>query len=329
MKDNHLNVIKSGPSEESSDCTIKVLSTRKANQKKLEAKFERLWLLDPQQFNPMRNCMQKERIERTWTLLRSFFDPSGKKIVDIGCGEGFFTRRLRDNGAQMVAVDIAENALKRLRTHDMREIRAQQEAMPQTSLADDFYDLVVCMEVIANLEKEDYRLFFAELSRVTKRNGYVLCSTPIDIYTDGAVEKLLDYARTELEIVDYCASYHALHICLKRFFQAPAKFVEGWKNPEFRQKELSQKKGFNYYWFYLNTTFIFIWLWYFLSVCLRPLLKVIKNNRSVLLWMEKITRFLWDDSGISHFIFLARRRPLFQKPIEEPIERRGKKEVWE
>jgi hypothetical protein len=45
------------------------LPSRLTRRRELQAKFERLWLLEPEQFNPLRNCMQRERLERTYQLI--------------------------------------------------------------------------------------------------------------------------------------------------------------------------------------------------------------------------------------------------------------------
>ncbi len=151
----------------------------------MQAKFERLWLLDPQSFNPLRNCMERERLERTWLLLNRHVNPSAKETADIGCGAGVFCRRLRDAGARVKAIDIAENALKCFKAEDSHNIELKQDAMPDTSLSDHSYDIIICTELIAQLSRDDYRLFFAELSRLIRPDGYLVCSSPIDIYSEG------------------------------------------------------------------------------------------------------------------------------------------------
>ena len=139
-----------------------------ARMRKLQAKFERLWLINPEHFNPLSNCMERERLERTWQLLIKHMNVVHKHIVDIGCGAGVFSRRLRDGGAQVEAVDIAENALKNFKEIGADHIQLKQDAMPMTSLPDHAYDGIICTDLIAELPREDYRLFFAELSRLIK-----------------------------------------------------------------------------------------------------------------------------------------------------------------
>jgi 2-polyprenyl-3-methyl-5-hydroxy-6-metoxy-1,4-benzoquinol methylase len=329
MAENRLNIITVNHSKDETNFKS-TSSSRLVREKELQAKFERLWLLDPEQFNPLRNCMQKERLERTWKLLKDYLDPANQFIADIGCGAGVFSRRLRDAGAKIEAADIAENALKYLREHDINNIQTKRTGMPITSLPDQAYDTIICTEVVAYLYAEDFRLFFSELARLIKPEGHVICSSPIDIYTEGGKERLLGLAQTEFIIIESVPSYHALHIRLKDFFKAPLTYVKGWKDPKFRQKEIKQRSGLSRFWFRLNSTVYVGWVWTILSFLVKPILFKIKNSRILLLTFEKICRFFWDEAGISHLIFIAKRRPLeIPKPNSPTIERPKRKEIWE
>lgn len=306
-------------------------ASRLVRSKEAEARFERLWLVDPNQFDPERNAMQQERLERTWHLLNKFVDLNGKRVVDLGCGSGVFTRRMRDAGARIDAIDIAENALKLFRKQGSDHINLKQEAMPVTSLPDHAYDVVVCLDVLAELPPQDYRLFFSELARLVKQDGYVLASTPIDIFSEGGVERLKDFIATEFTLLCFVPSYHAFYIRLKHVLESPDQFVKGWLDPDVRQKELNLRIGFGRWWYWINTTFIFMWLWLALQLILNPFIGLLRRSHFLLLHLEKACHFLWDDAGISHFIFIAQEKPLQmeEEPHELPIERPKKKEIWE
>lgn len=324
MKNNRLNIVavSEAPAE-------KPLPSRTSRKKELQAQFERQWLLNAEQFNPSRNCMERERLERTWSLLCGNVDFANKIVVDIGCAAGIFSRRMRDAGAEVDAVDISENALKHLNSFNMDRIRAIQDAMPMTSLEDGRYNLAVCMEVIADLPKDDHRIFFSELNRLIKPTGRVLFSTGIDIYSQGGLEKLLELIQTEFDLVASIYSYHRSYIRLKELLEAPSKFVQAWKNQDFRQTELKKRKGLSKGWFRLNSLIPFVWAWVPIQFLLSPLIHWFKQSRFILLQMEKISHF-WNPDEPSHVIFLLKRRPL--QHIQEdqvPIQRPHKREVWE
>lgn len=298
--------------------------------KEMQAKFERLWLMDPERFNPLRNCMERERLERTWQLLTKHAACAHQQVADIGCGSGVFSRRLRDANAYVEAVDIAENALKHFKKMGADGIQLKRESMPVTTLPDHSYDLIICTELIAELPLDDYRLFFAELSRLIKLDGYLICSSPIDIDSVGGLDKFVELSQTEFDIIEGIPSYHALYLRLKRFFDAPARFTNAWQNQEVKHQELEKRKGLNRWWFWTNTTSIFIPFWYACGFCAQPFNKLLKNNHSLLLFLEKCCRFFWDQDGISHYLFIAKRRHLQTlNPEEIPIEKPKRKEVWE
>lgn len=304
-------------------------STPRSRGKELQAYFERQWLLDPNQFNPNRNCKERERIERSWHLLCENIDLNNTKAADIGCGAGLFSRRLRDAGADVDAVDIAENALKQLEKKDTSHIRPICDAMPHTSLLDNTYDLVVCTELIAELPNNDHRLFFSELNRIIKADGWVLCSTGIDIDSEGVLQQLYDMASSEFEIHKDVYSYHSLHIRLNHILEAPSKIVEASRDAKYRQDLLREHKGLPRLWFRLNSLRPLAWLWQPIWWVTKPLLGLLKQNRMLLLFLEKISRFCGPENP-SHVIFLARRRPLpsFDATVV-PEERPGKKQIWE
>ena len=278
------------------------------------AKFERLWLLHPQRFDPLRNCRERLRIERTWQLLKKNGLVKNQKACDLGCGSGFLSRKLRDHGAQVEAIEIAENALKKFREMGCEDIILKQDAMPSTSLKDHFYDIVICTDIIANIAAEDYRLFFAELSRLITPDGLLICSSPIDIDTQGGAERLVSFAQAEFDIIEEKPSYHALHIRLQRFFKAPVRFYNKMK----LKKSLS---------LWMKP---FYWLSGGVSSVLQPICHLFEQNDKLLLRLEKICCFFCDTDGISHYLFAAKRRPMIEINKEDaPRLKPGKHEVWE
>jgi 2-polyprenyl-3-methyl-5-hydroxy-6-metoxy-1,4-benzoquinol methylase len=155
MTENHLNII-TVPSKISKNSLYQ--NSRQIRLREIQAKFERLWLTDSEHFNPLRNCMEMERLERTWQLLTKHAVLRDQTAVDLGCA-GVFSRRLRDAGANVEAFDIAENALKKFREIDTEKICLKQNSMPITHLPDHRYQVVICTDLIAELSQEDYCLF--------------------------------------------------------------------------------------------------------------------------------------------------------------------------
>lgn len=328
MTENRLNII-SVTSKKSLDHSYQ--DSRNIQKKELQAKFERLWLVNSERFNPLRNCIERERLERTWHLINKYVVLSDHpRTVDIACAAGVFSRRLRDAGAQVEGIDIAENALKKFKELGDDKIVIKQDAMPNTHLPDQSYRLVICTELIAELPREDYRLFFAELARIIHPDGYLVCSSPIDINSTQGVERLVELAQSEFDILEDFPSYHALYLRIKHLLNASTRFKEGWENSTTKHREMAHLKGFNRMWYWLNTTPLFVWFWYACDPCLFPLRKIIRSNSKILLFLEKLCRFFSDQDGISHYLFIARRRPLPNIHLDDiPKERPKRKEIWD
>lgn len=299
---------------------------RKNRRQEAEARFDRLWLIAPQQMNPDRHIMEKERIERTLNAIDKSLE--GKRAVDLGCGSGVLARALRSRGAEVDAVDISKNALKLL---DDQALHPIQDYVPMTALKDDTYDLVLCTELIGYLPKDEHRLLFSELARLVKSDGIIVCSSAMDIDSVDPVQQFAGLAETELKIDSWHFSYHLCWIRIKNFLSAPARFSRGWRDPEYRVRALEKRTGLGRWWFSFNSRTIPALFWSLVQLPIAPLLKLVRSNRSLLLGLEKFCHFFWSDNGISHALFIGRRRPLYTPPPEDqlPRETKHKKQVWE
>lgn len=304
-------------------------SSRQQRRKELENYLNQIWEHDPQRFDPNRNCMERERIERTCKLITSHVSLPGKKAVDLGCGYGEISKLLHSKGSQVNALDIAPQALGHLK--DEPGLILKRECLPSTTLDDDAYDLVVCTDVIAYIPREEYRLLFSELSRVVNKDGKVICSTAIDIYSEDALERFVEFAQTEFDFDDWYLSYHKLHLKLSAFFEAPRRFVRAAGDDFFRQESVNRRFGFSRTWFNWNSKAAPAYFWKLVSWLFYPMTALLENSRGFLLFLEHISKSIWQEEAVSHAIFIGRRRPLVPPPTPEqiPEERKGKKQVWE
>lgn len=305
--------------------------SRSARRQEAQATMERLWLNDPEQFNPERDAVQRKRINSTIEAIKKQLPLEGKRAADLGCGAGVISRSLRDLGAKVDALDIASNALERLKANDMQNITAIQDCLPSTRLDDNAYDLVVCTEVIGYLQPKEYRMLFAELSRLINKEGSVACSTSLDLNSENALERFAALAETEFEIDQWILKYDLLWIKLCRFFEAPAHLIKASKDSFERDKELSKRKYLSHLWFKFNTLKPLSSFWYPINLIAKPIAASLRQSDGAVNFLGKITKFIWDESGISHALFLGKRRPLtFPLPPNEiPIERKHKREVWD
>jgi 2-polyprenyl-3-methyl-5-hydroxy-6-metoxy-1,4-benzoquinol methylase len=325
---NRLTVISnSEPSQERQEN----FSNRQYRRREAQAQFDRLWLVEPERLTPLRNCLERERIQRTVTLIEEYVPLRDKKTTDLGCGDGVLARKLSGAGAEVDAVDISSVALKKVNEAALPSIHPIQDYVPMTTLKDDSYDLVVSTELIAYLPSDEYRLYFSELSRLVKPEGYIVCSTSLDINSENPLERFVLLAETEIQIEKWVLSYHRLTIRLKDFFEAPSHFLRARRDPEYRLREINSRRSLAKEWFTINSSAFIAPLWYPFYLLFKPVVYLLKNHRPTLLLLEKICRFIWSESGISQAIFIGKRRPLFLSlpEDEKPRESKHKKQVWE
>jgi 2-polyprenyl-3-methyl-5-hydroxy-6-metoxy-1,4-benzoquinol methylase len=90
----------------------------------------------------------------------------GKKALDVGCRDGYWSEKLKEKGYAVVSCDIEPHYAGALRMDANREL----------PFADNEFDLIWCAEVIEHLLTPP--LTIAEFKRVLKPEGIVVMTTP-------------------------------------------------------------------------------------------------------------------------------------------------------
>ena len=109
-------------------------------------------------------------------ILNSLPIPPDATVLDVPCGNGFYTRRLADRlGAdgRLVAVDVSDECLERTRT-ELEGVDAPAEIIEADAYAlpfpDDTFDVVWCAQSLISLDPEKA---VREMHRVVKPSGLV------------------------------------------------------------------------------------------------------------------------------------------------------------
>lgn len=98
------------------------------------------------------------------------------RVLDVGCGEGRFAAALVGAGAEVVAIDVATEPLRRaLERHPGLDLRLVEPEAP-LPLEDSSFDVVWAGETIEHVA--DTALWLSELRRVLRSGGLLLLSTP-------------------------------------------------------------------------------------------------------------------------------------------------------
>ena len=117
---------------------------------------------------------QRERL-----LLESLSSyPATKKVLDAGCGSGYFLERLERAGYAVTGIDISEEALTLARARVGSEVPLFRHCLdePPWPVVDEVFDAVWSSEVIEHV----YGVYeyAAEANRVLRDGGHLILTTP-------------------------------------------------------------------------------------------------------------------------------------------------------
>lgn len=122
----------------------------------------------------------------------------GKRALDVGCRDGYWSEKLKARGYDVVAIDIEPQYLGALAL----------DANADLPFADDEFDLIWCSEVIEHLKNPVFSI--GEFKRILKPGGSLVMTTPNHgLWIFRLIEKLgFSMSQLENETHTYFFSYH-------------------------------------------------------------------------------------------------------------------------
>jgi SAM-dependent methyltransferase len=105
------------------------------------------------------------KLKETERFLKSI--PRSAKILDLGCGEGYLVEKYQMAGYDIIGLDLNYSS-EYVETGDVRA----------TPYEDEFFDVILCLDVIEHLPFSDQSLAFREISRILKKEGTALLALP-------------------------------------------------------------------------------------------------------------------------------------------------------
>jgi SAM-dependent methyltransferase len=111
--------------------------------------------------------------EREYRMIRRYLQPrQNETVLDLGCGTGYFTRRLaNDQDGEVIGMDRDPEAIRYAQLHAAKSetyVVASGEALP---VASDTFDLSLSVTALCFADNQPQ--FLRELARVTRRRTAV------------------------------------------------------------------------------------------------------------------------------------------------------------
>lgn len=144
-----------------------------------------------------------------WPTLQSMLPPlTGKRVVDLGCGFGWFCRWAREAGAaEVLGLDVSANMLARARsTTPDSAITYRQADLETLELPAGAFDLAYSSLTLHYLEK--LATLFATVHRALVPGGAFVFSAEHPLYTEPGPDYLDEGPRTTNWLADGVVKQH-------------------------------------------------------------------------------------------------------------------------
>ena len=108
---------------------------------------------------------------------------NGEKLLDLGCGYGFYTDYFRSIGAEALGVDASEKMIEIARErYPLSEFSVMNITMP-LPFENNQFDILFSNQVFMDIEDIDF--VFSECKRVLKKDGILYYSIVHPAFYDG------------------------------------------------------------------------------------------------------------------------------------------------
>jgi SAM-dependent methyltransferase len=153
--------------------------------------------------------------------------PGTKRVLDAGCGSGYFLQRLRQAGYDVAGIDLSADALAMARARVGVDAQLHRHRLdePPWPLADASVDLIWSSEVIEHIF--GVYEYLAEANRVLRDRGHLVLTTPFHGRLKNVVVALMYFDRHFNNIDGGHIRFFtraALKALLERFGFAEVKF---------------------------------------------------------------------------------------------------------
>ena len=116
---------------------------------------------------PGSNNQDFRQVSRMWP------DLHGRLTLDIGCGQGLYTKELKSRGATVVGMDVRLDVLRRARSQCNSDVKWLVGDACKLPFKDGAFDVGLSVEVLGHLSPKNRISAVDEMKRVIKDSGMV------------------------------------------------------------------------------------------------------------------------------------------------------------
>tara|TARA_B110000046_G_scaffold29074_1_gene30365 strand:- start:43656 stop:44321 length:666 start_codon:yes stop_codon:yes gene_type:complete len=117
---------------------------------------------------------ERDKWQKPYLVLEKLGDIKGKRIADIGAGTGYFSRKLSQKGASVIALDVNEEFLNFINTHSPDSLSVVTRKVPfncpQLDSAE--VDIVIVVDTYHHIENRHE--YFRDVWRGIKAGGQLM-----------------------------------------------------------------------------------------------------------------------------------------------------------
>jgi len=157
----------------------------------------------------LRRLTAETWLENKYQLLSLLEVNSQAKVLDIGCGNGSFTRMMADKIGSAYVLGMEINQELSRQAYEINHIDAvTADAGKKLPFSDRTFDLVVANQLIEHLDDTD--TFVKEVYRILRPGGVCICSTPNLASLHNIICLILGYQPFTCHVSDEAEDYGTL-----------------------------------------------------------------------------------------------------------------------
>jgi ubiquinone/menaquinone biosynthesis C-methylase UbiE len=162
-------------------------------------------------------------IEKCVSLVNSF---RNKKVLDAGCGDGYFLWRLDDRKNKLFGIDYSEKAVEFAKIFNKnRNVKFSVGELEKIPFPNNFFDIVVCISVLEHIKPENIDLVLENIRRILKPGGSLILAVPTQRlklsekhFQHFTPEDIKDIASSRFEIAEIMGAYNFFYDYLLKLF---------------------------------------------------------------------------------------------------------------